>query len=86
MIPLNLVGTITRTFALMVRLFGNIMGGLFVVSIILSLAGLLVPIPLMALDLLVGAIQAYIFSVLAAVFIGGAVGGGERIESTRKGT
>ncbi len=76
MIPLNLVGTITRTFALMVRLFGNIMGGLFVISIILSLAGLLVPIPLMALDLLVGAIQAYIFAVLAAVFIGGGAGEG----------
>jgi F-type H+-transporting ATPase subunit a len=80
MIPLNLVGTITRTFALMVRLFGNVMGGLFVISIILSLAGLLVPIPLMALDLLVGAIQAYIFAVLAAVFIGGGVGEGGRIE------
>ena len=76
MIPLNLIGTITRTFALMVRLFGNVMGGLFVVSIILSLAGLLVPIPLMALDLLVGAIQAYIFAVLAAVFIGGGAGEG----------
>jgi F-type H+-transporting ATPase subunit a len=77
MLPLNLVGTITRTFALMVRLFGNVMGGLFVIGIVLSLAGLLVPIPLMALDLLVGSVQAYIFAVLAAVFIGSAVSGGE---------
>lgn len=73
MLPLNLVEQITRTFSLLVRLFGNVMSGVFIVSIVLSLAGLLVPIPLMALDLLVGAVQAYIFTVLAMVFIGSAV-------------
>ncbi|MDR3538570.1 MAG: F0F1 ATP synthase subunit A [Acetobacteraceae bacterium] len=73
MIPLNVVETITRTFSLVVRLFGNVMSGVFVVGIVLSLVGLLVPVPLMALDLLTGAVQAYIFSVLAMVFIGGAV-------------
>lgn len=73
MVPLNLVEQITRTFSLMVRLFGNVMSGVFVVGIALSLAGLIVPIPFMALDLLTGAIQAYIFSVLAMVFIGAAV-------------
>jgi F-type H+-transporting ATPase subunit a len=45
-----------------------------VIGIVLSLVGLLVPVPLMALELLTGAVQAYIFSVLAMVFIGGAVG------------
>lgn len=75
MIPLNLVEQITRTFSLTVRLFGNVMSGVFVIGIALSLAGLLVPIPFMALDILTGAIQAYIFSVLALVFIGAAVGG-----------
>ncbi len=75
MIPLNLVEQITRTFSLVVRLFGNVMSGVFVIGIVLSLAGLLVPIPLMALDLLTGAVQAYIFTVLAAVFIGAALGG-----------
>ncbi|OUL95657.1 F0F1 ATP synthase subunit A [Paraburkholderia hospita] len=74
MIPLNVVEQITRTFSLVVRLFGNVMSGVFVVGIVLSLAGLLVPIPLMALDLLTGAVQAYIFAVLAMVFIGAAVG------------
>jgi len=74
MIPLNLVEQITRTFSLMVRLFGNVMSGVFVVGIVLSLAGLLVPIPLMALDLLTGAVQAYIFAVLATVFIAAALG------------
>ncbi len=73
MIPLNVVETFTRTFSLIVRLFGNIMSAVFVIGIVLSLAGLLVPIPLMALDLLVGAIQAYIFAVLAIVFIGSGV-------------
>jgi F-type H+-transporting ATPase subunit a len=74
MIPLNLVETITRTFSLVVRLFGNVMSGVFVVGIILSLVGLLVPVPLMALDMLTGAVQAYIFSVLAMVFIAGVLG------------
>lgn len=73
MIPLNFVESLTRTFSLLVRLFGNVMSGVFVVGIVLSLAGLLVPIPLMALDLLTGAVQAYIFAVLAMVFIAGAI-------------
>jgi len=74
MIPLNIVEQFTRTFSLVVRLFGNVMSGVFIIGIILALAGLLVPIPLMALDLLTGAVQAYIFAVLATVFIGAAVG------------
>ncbi|MDD2875933.1 MAG: F0F1 ATP synthase subunit A [Acidiphilium sp.] len=74
MIPLNFVESLTRTFSLLVRLFGNVMSGVFVIGIILSLAGLLVPIPLMALDLLTGAVQAYIFAILAMVFIAGAIG------------
>jgi F-type H+-transporting ATPase subunit a len=74
MIPLNLVETFTHTFSLIVRLFGNVMSGVFIIGIVLSLAGLLVPIPLMALELLIGAIQAYIFTVLAMLFIGSAVG------------
>jgi F-type H+-transporting ATPase subunit a len=75
MAPLNLVQQITRAVSLMVRLFGNVMSGVFVIGIILSLAGLLVPIPLMALDMLTGAVQAYIFAVLALVFIAAAVEG-----------
>jgi F-type H+-transporting ATPase subunit a len=73
MIPLNIVEQITRIFSLIVRLFGNIMSGVFIGAIVLSLAGLFVPIPFMALDVLTGAIQAYIFTVLAMVFIGVAV-------------
>ena len=74
MLPLNILSEITRTFSLMVRLFGNVMSGGFVVGLVLALAGLFVPIPLMVLEILVGIVQAYIFTVLATVFIGAAVG------------
>ena len=84
MIPLNLVETFTRTFSLVVRLFGNVMSGVFVIGIVLSLVGLLVPVPLMALDLLTGAVQAYIFAVLAMVFIGGVVSDGSPANSKRE--
>jgi F-type H+-transporting ATPase subunit a len=77
MIPINIVESLSRIFSMMVRLFGNVMSGVFMVSIVLSLAGLLVPLPLMALDLLTGAIQAYIFAILAAVFISGVVNEGK---------
>lgn len=75
MLPLNILSEVTRTFSLMVRLFGNIMSGGFVVALVVALAGLFVPVPLMALEILIGLIQAYIFTVLAAVFIGAAAGG-----------
>nr|WP_275981935.1 F0F1 ATP synthase subunit A [Frigidibacter sp. ROC022] len=73
MIPLNMMESITRVFSMFVRLFGNVMSGVFVIGIVASLAGLLVPIPLMALDLLTGLVQAYIFAVLAMVFISATV-------------
>jgi len=73
MLPLNIVSEITRTFSLMVRLFGNVMSGEFVIALVVALAGLFVPVPLMALEILVGLVQAYIFTILATVFIGAAV-------------
>ncbi|MGP0056204.1 MAG: F0F1 ATP synthase subunit A, partial [Steroidobacteraceae bacterium] len=78
MLPLNVVSEITRTFSLMVRLFGNVMSGEFVLALVVTLAGLFVPIPFMVLEILVGLIQAYIFTVLATVFIGAALGGEPR--------
>ncbi len=74
MLPLNILSQVTRTFSLMVRLFGNVMSGEFVIGLVVALAGLFVPIPLMALEVLLGIVQAYIFTVLATVFIGAAVG------------
>jgi F-type H+-transporting ATPase subunit a len=74
MLPLNIVSQLTRTFSLMIRLFGNVMSGEFVIALVVALSGLFVPIPLMALEILVGIVQAYIFTVLATVFIGAAIG------------
>jgi F-type H+-transporting ATPase subunit a len=93
MIPLNILQSLTRVFSMFVRLFGNVMSGVFVVGIVASLAGLLIPIPLMALDLLTGLVQAYIFAVLAMVFITSTVADGKRAKpaadpspvSTKKG-
>jgi F-type H+-transporting ATPase subunit a len=73
-LPLNLLEAVTRVLSMTVRLFGNIMSGMFISAVVLGLAGLLVPIPFMALDLLTGLIQAYIFTVLAMVFIAAAAG------------
>lgn len=73
-LPLNLLEALTRVVSMTVRLFGNIMSGMFISAIVLALAGLLVPIPFMALELLTGLIQAYIFTVLAMVFISAAAG------------
>lgn len=77
MIPLNILQSLTRVFSMFVRLFGNVMSGVFVIGIVASLAGLLVPIPLMALDLLTGLVQAYIFAILAMVFITSTVEDGQ---------
>jgi F-type H+-transporting ATPase subunit a len=81
MIPLNILQSLTRVFSMFVRLFGNVMSGVFVIGIVASLAGLLVPIPLMALDLLTGLVQAYIFAVLAMVFITSTVEDGQRTKT-----
>jgi F-type H+-transporting ATPase subunit a len=78
MLPLNILSEITRTFSLMVRLFGNMMSHELVLGILATIAGLLVPIPFMALGILVGLIQAYIFSILATLFVGAAVGAVEK--------
>ncbi len=75
--PLHFISEISRTVALAMRLFGNIMSGHLVVGLLVVLGGFLVPIPFMALDLLIGLLQAYIFAVLSTVFIGAAIGVGE---------
>lgn len=73
MLPFNLIGEITRTLALAVRLFGNIMSGGMIVAILLSIAPFIFPVIMDVLGLLTGIVQAYIFSVLATVYIAGAV-------------
>lgn len=74
LLPLNVLSELTRTFSLMIRLFGNMMSHEFVIAIVVFLAGLLVPIPFLLLGILIGIIQAYIFTVLATVYTAAAVG------------
>lgn len=71
--PLHMISEISRTFALSMRLFGNMMSGHLIVALLVALAGFLVPAPLMALDLLIGLLQAYIFTLLTTVYIGAAL-------------
>ncbi len=82
LLPLHVVSEITRTFSLTVRLFGNVMSHELVIGIVLALAGLLVPVPLMVLGVLIGIVQAYIFTILATVFVGAAIAARESKEST----
>lgn len=72
--PLHLVSELSRTLALSFRLFGNIMSGHLLVALLISLSGFLVPMPFIALDMLIGLLQAYIFAVLSTVFVGAAIG------------
>ncbi|MFW6154501.1 MAG: F0F1 ATP synthase subunit A [Planctomycetota bacterium] len=69
MLPFNIMGELSRTLALAVRLFGNIMSGMKVVAIIVAIAPFIFPIFMQLLGLLTGLVQAYIFAVLAAVYI-----------------
>ena len=72
MLPFNIISEVSRTLALAVRLFGNMMSGGMIVGILLSITPLLFPIVMTALGLLTGMVQAYIFSILAAVYIAAA--------------
>jgi F-type H+-transporting ATPase subunit a len=73
MLPFNLISELSRTLALAVRLFGNIMSGGMIVAILLSITPFIFPIVMQALGLLIGMVQAYIFSILATVYIAAAV-------------
>jgi len=75
--PLHLISELSRTLALSVRLFGNMMSGHLVVALLVALTGFLVPMPLMALDVLIGLLQAYIFAILATVYVGAAIQAGD---------
>ena len=73
MLPFNLISEITRTLALAVRLFGNMMSGGLIIAILLSITPFIFPIVMKALGLLTGMVQAYIFGILATVYIAAAV-------------
>jgi F-type H+-transporting ATPase subunit a len=73
MLPFNIIGELSRTLALAVRLFGNIMSGSMIGAILLIVAPLVFPVIMNLLGLIIGVIQAYIFVVLAAVYIAAAI-------------
>ncbi len=72
MLPFNIISEVSRTLALAVRLFGNMMSGVMIIAILLTITPYLFPILMTALGLLTGMVQAYIFSILAAVYIAAA--------------
>lgn len=72
MLPFNLISEVSRTLALAVRLFGNMMSGAMIIAILLSITPFLFPIVMTVLGLLTGMVQAYIFTILAAVYIAAA--------------
>jgi F-type H+-transporting ATPase subunit a len=72
MLPFNIIGEFSRTLALAVRLFGNVMSGALIAGILLAIVPLLFPVIFQALGLLTGVIQAYIFAILAMVYIASA--------------
>jgi F-type H+-transporting ATPase subunit a len=72
MLPFNIISELSRTLALAVRLFGNMMSGVMIIGILLTITPYFFPIVMTVLGLLTGMVQAYIFSILAAVYIAAA--------------
>jgi F-type H+-transporting ATPase subunit a len=72
MLPFNIISEISRTLALAVRLFGNMMSGAMIIGILLTITPFIFPVVMTVLGLLTGMVQAYIFSILAAVYIAAA--------------
>ena len=68
MLPFNIISEVSRTLALAIRLFGNMMSGTMIIAILLTITPFIFPIFLTALGLLTGMVQAYIFSILATVY------------------
>ncbi len=83
MLPFNIIGEFSRTLALAVRLFGNMMSGTMILAILLAITPFIFPVVLSALGLLIGMVQAYIFSILATVYIAAATSNDMRPDSTQ---
>ncbi len=84
MLPFNIIGELSRTLALAVRLFGNVMSGTLIAAILIGVIPILLPAVMRLLDLLVGQIQAYIFAVLSMVYIASAIQSGKKNEEDKQ--
>jgi F-type H+-transporting ATPase subunit a len=82
MLPFNIISEISRTLALAVRLFGNIMSGALIATVLISIVPFFFPMVMSALGMLTGMIQAYIFAILATVYIAAATQDTQRKKNT----
>ena len=73
MLPIEIASEIARTFSLSFRLFGNIMGEEIIIAILFLISPFILPVPMMLFSIFTGVLQAYIFTLLSCVYIGGAV-------------
>lgn len=73
MLPFHIISEVSRTLSLAVRLFGNMMSGAMTVGLLLSITPFIFPMIMTLLGLLIGTVQAYIFSVLATVYVASAI-------------
>lgn len=82
MLPFKIISEFSRTLALAIRLFGNMMSGTMIIGILLTIAPFIFPIVMTLLGLLTGMVQAYIFSILATVYIAAATSKGDAADKT----
>jgi F-type H+-transporting ATPase subunit a len=80
MLPMELISHVSRTLSLTLRLFGNVISTELIVAVVFALVPLVVPLPLVAFSMLTGVLQAYIFVVLAAVYIGAGLEASEPVD------
>lgn len=85
LLPFHLLSEVTRTVALAVRLFGNIMSLEMAALLVLLVAGLLVPVPLLMLHIVEAMVQAYIFGMLALIYVAGAMQSQQNLEHNEEG-
>ena len=86
LLPFHLLSEVTRTIALAVRLFGNIMSLEMAALLVLLVAGLLVPVPLLMLHIAEAMVQAYIFGMLALIYVAGAMQSQQNLERDDEGS
>lgn len=84
MLPLEFISQISRTLSLSMRLFGNIISGEIIVAVIFSLVPVIAPLPLQIFTMFTGLLQAYIFTVLASVYVGAALEAGSSPQSSAR--
>lgn len=83
MLPFNIIGELSRTLSLAIRLFGNVMSGTLIAAVLIAIVPFFLPALMQALGLLTGVIQAYIFAILATVYIASAVTAHEEVAASR---